>query len=71
MARKKGVKLRDEDLMSLSSLGKYANKWVAIVDGEVVASGNDGEAVFLEANKKYPDRKIKLMKVPSNPAMLL
>lgn len=37
---------------------RYAGQWLAVVDGEIVASGTDGEAVYKEARRKHPDVEI-------------
>ncbi|MCD6101144.1 MAG: succinyl-CoA synthetase subunit alpha [Candidatus Marinimicrobia bacterium] len=35
---------------------KYAGKCIAIVNGEVIASGSNSLVVFKEARRKYPDK---------------
>ena len=54
-----------------SVLGKYEDKWIAIIDSEVVSSGESGKKVFKEARAKYPNNKPLLLKVPSSTVMLL
>ena len=39
---------------------RYAGHWLAIVNGEIVASGTDGDAVYQEARRKHPDADILL-----------
>lgn len=58
-------------LMSMPDLGKYIGKWIAIVDGKVVASGDQGKLVFQEVKKKYPKREPLILKVPADKVMLL
>lgn len=60
-----------EHAMSMSDLGRYVDKWIAIVDGSVVAEGKNGVKVFKEAKQKHPTRTPFLMKVASNRVMLL
>lgn len=60
-----------ECLMSMPDLGKYAGKWIAVVDGKVVSKGHAGKEVFKEAKQKYPDKTPLIMKVPSSTVMLL
>jgi len=43
---------------------RYSGEWIAIVDGEVVASGNDAEKVYDEAERKYPGKELSIAKVP-------
>ena len=60
-----------EVLMAMKDLGKYVNKWVAVVDNKVVAIGDSGKAVFKESKQKHPNKIAFIMKIPSNVAMLL
>lgn len=50
---------------------KYAGKWIAIVEGEVVASGDDAEKVYREAKKRYPKKKPSLAKIPAEKILVL
>ena len=54
-----------------ADLSEYAGKWIAIVDGKVVASGDRADEVGKEAEKKYPDKTITLAKVPSDDILIL
>lgn len=38
----------------------YRGRWVAVVDGTIVASGNNGAQVYEEARRAYPDQDILL-----------
>jgi hypothetical protein len=58
-------------IMSMSDLGKYAGKWIAVVGDDIVAIDETGSDVFKKAKEKYPDRKPFIMKVPRNEVMLL
>lgn len=60
-----------ECLLSMTDLGKYVDKWIAIVDDEIVFTGNAGKTVFKKARKKYPTKTPLILKVPSNANMLL
>lgn len=60
-----------ECLLSMRDLGKYVDKWIAIVDGEIVSIGNVGKEVFKQARQKYPEKTPLILKVPSNTVMLL
>ena len=58
-------------LMSLPNLGAYFGKWIAIVGDKVVASGDDGQVVFKEAQSKHPKKEPLILKVPADKVMLL
>lgn len=60
-----------ECLLSMSDLGKYVGKWIAIVDDKIVFTGEAGKLVFQKARKKYPTKIPMILKVPSNANMLL
>jgi len=60
-----------EYLMSLSNVGNYVGKWVAIVGNDLVATGSSGKEVFKLAKEKYPTREPFVMKVPADRVMLL
>jgi hypothetical protein len=52
-------------------LAEYAGKWVAIVDEEVVASGDNAKVVQEAALRKYPDRLPLLAKIPKDEILVL
>ena len=54
-----------------ADLSEYAGKWIAIVDGKVVASGERADDVMKEAEKKYPHEEITLAKVPTDDILVL
>jgi hypothetical protein len=58
-------------LMSMPNLGDYLGKWIAIVGDKVIASGEDGKAVFKEAKTKFPRKEPLVLKVPADQVMLL
>jgi len=60
-----------ECLLSMRDLGKYVDKWIAIIDDEIVSIGDVGKEVFKQARQKYPERTPLILKVPSNTIMLL
>lgn len=60
-----------ECLLSMRDLGKYVDKWIAIVDNEIVSVGTTGKDVFKQARQKHPDKAPFILKVPSNSVMLL
>jgi hypothetical protein len=45
-------------------LSEYEDKYVSMVNKEVVCADEDLEVAYMEAKKKYPDREVVLWKVP-------
>jgi len=54
-----------------NDLSEYSGKWVAIVDEQVVASGDNAKTVLEEAQKKFPDRMPLLAKIPKQEVLIL
>lgn len=50
---------------------EYKSKWVAIIDGEVVASGSNVKDVYNKAIREHPSRKPLIAKSPSDKIMIL
>lgn len=65
------IKSSYECLLSMRDLGKYVDKWIAIVDDEIISIGNTGKEVFKQARQKYPEKTPLVLKVPSSTVMLL
>ena len=53
-----------------TNLDNYIGKWVAICDKGVVASGDNAKKVFEEAQSKFPNKKIMLVRVPDEKTMI-
>jgi hypothetical protein len=69
---KKGMKMDYLGyLMTVSNLQDYVGKWIAVVDKEIVASGDNGKTVFEQAKSKYPKKEPFIMKLPAETVMLL
>jgi len=68
MSRKKNA---FECLLSMSDLGKYVDKWIAVVDNRIVFIDDAGKTVFKKAREKYPTKTPLILKVPSKANMLL
>lgn len=49
---------------------QYIGEWVAICNNEIVSHGKDVKKVFLEAKKKYPQKRPFLTRVPDKEAMI-
>jgi hypothetical protein len=47
-----------------ADLKKYEDKYISIVDKEVVCADEDPEVAYMNAKKKYPDKEVILWKVP-------
>ena len=69
MSQKAGSEF--EYVMAMSDLGRYVDKWIAVVDNHVVAKGINAKKVFNKAKKLHPARELFIMKVPANRVMLL
>ena len=67
----KEIKDKNYEFYINADLSEYAGKWIAIVDGKVVASGDRADIVMREAEKKYPDEEIDLAKVPTDDLLIL
>ncbi|MBW8049076.1 MAG: succinyl-CoA synthetase subunit alpha [Cytophagales bacterium] len=48
-----------------ADLTKYENKYISIVDKQVVCADEDPEVVYETAKKKYPGKEVVLWKVPN------
>lgn len=54
-----------------TDLSRYGGKYVAIVEDEVVASGDNAKKVLEEAKKKFPDKTPLLAKIPKKESLIL
>ena len=54
-----------------ADLSEYAGKWIAIVDGKVVASGDRADEVYDEAKRRFSDKEVMLAKVPTEDTLIL
>ena len=61
---------RNYEFYISADLSGYEGKWIAIVDGRIVASGDDAGAVYREAKKKYPDSIIAIDMVPTEDVLV-
>jgi hypothetical protein len=52
---------------SLEIFEKYAGKWIAVFNGEVVGVGNTATEAADQAEAKYPDQRYILEAVDSEP----
>ncbi len=50
---------------------QYENKYVVIIKGKVVSSGDDAEKLFLGARKKFPEEIPLIAKIPSEEVLVL
>ena len=70
MSEVKEIKDKNYEFYINADLSEYAGKWIAIVDGKVVASGDRADEVIEKVRKEYPNKKFLLSKVPE-PGMLI
>lgn len=47
-----------------ADLSKYEDKYISIVNGEIIFADEDPEIVYNNAKTKYPGKEIVLWKVP-------
>jgi hypothetical protein len=52
-------------------LGDYVHQWIAVVDDELVANGQNAKEVYNKAKEQYPNKTPFIMKVPADEVMLL
>ena len=71
MGEAKEIKDKNYEFYINADLSEYAGKWIAIVDGKVVASGDRADVVYNEAKKKYPNKVIAIDKVPTDNILVL
>ena len=50
---------------------EYQNKWIAIVDGEVVSAKRSFKETYQEAKEKFPKKSPLIAKIPSKKVMIL
>ncbi len=65
------IKDKNYEFYINADLSEYAGKWIAIVDGKVVASGDRADIVYNEAKRKYPNKIIAIDKVPTDDILVL
>lgn len=53
-----------------ADLSKYENKYISIVNKEVICADEDPEVVYTKAKRVYPDEEIVLWKVPRGEAFI-
>jgi hypothetical protein len=44
---------------------KFPGQYLALVDGEIVSSGESEFETYEDAKEKYPDKKVSLIYVPT------
>ena len=60
-----------EELKISVDFSKYSGKYITIVDKKIVATGEDVKIVVEETKKKFPKKKIELMKVSKPETLVL
>ena len=66
------MKSEYEYIMSVKDqLGEHLGDWIAVVDVEIVSTGNDAKEVYQKAKEKYPEKTPFIMKIPKETVMLL
>ena len=54
-----------------ADLGKFRGLYIAVVDGQVVESGEEPEKIYVKAREKYPKKEVVLWKVPREETLIL
>jgi uncharacterized protein involved in tolerance to divalent cations len=54
-----------------NELGKYIEKWIAVVGEEIVAEGKTASEVYNKAKALHPNSVPLIMKVPVDQVMVL
>ncbi len=71
MSEVEEIKDKNYEFYINTDLSEYAGKWIAIVDGKVVASGDRADEVYRKAKERYPDKIIAIDMVPSDEMLVL
>ncbi|MCD6275724.1 MAG: succinyl-CoA synthetase subunit alpha [Thermoplasmata archaeon] len=71
MAKVEEIKDKNYEFYINTDLSEYAGKWIAIVDGKVVASGDRADEVYRKAKEKYPGKMIAIDWVPESDLLVL
>ncbi len=59
------------EFYSVTDMSRYAGKWVAILDKEVIASGDDLKQVYEEAMKKAGNKEPLFARIPKEQETLI
>jgi len=62
---------KDFEFYLKADLSRYKGKYVAIVEAQVVGSGDNAKELLEEVTRKYPDKRPTLVKVPKEEALIL
>jgi Family of unknown function (DUF5678) len=54
-----------------AALGQYRGKWIAVLHGSIVASGDRALEVLRRMDKEHPGEKPVVYRVPAGEVMLL
>ena len=65
------IKDKNYEFYINADLSEYAGKWIAIVEGKVMASGDNPEDVYMEASKVAGNKEISLAFVPEDELLIL
>jgi len=62
-----------KNLLAFTKLdtSKLTNKYVVIIDGKVIETGNDIQKLLKKARKEYPTKTPFVAKVPSSELLVL
>lgn len=49
----------------------YSNKWIALVDGEIVSTKNSFKEVYHDTKRRFPNKRPMITKIPGKKVMIL
>ncbi|MFA7708071.1 MAG: DUF5678 domain-containing protein [Candidatus Pacearchaeota archaeon] len=64
------VKESNSEIFAKINLGNYKGKWVAICETDIVSFGENAKKTFEEAQKKCPNKRIVIARVPEEQTMI-
>ena len=53
------------------SVKEHPNKWVALVDGHIIAAKDTFKEAYIQAKQKFPQKRPLIAKIPAKKVMIL
>lgn len=63
--------MEEIEWFSKADLSEYAGKYIAIIDNQVAAFGEDAKEVWNKAREDFPDKIPSLTKIPKEELLIL
>ena len=64
------VKDKNYEVFMKINFEEYKGKWVALCESNIVSFGENAKKTFEEAQKKYPNKKILIAKIPEEQTII-